>query len=95
MNRKEFFKINRNKILITTVILLLFIINILTGIFGGPHLNVVLLLPIVLFLIPIFYIKGVLAFIMVLISLIAEAVYLYFISCISFSVYNKYFKRNR
>ena len=93
MNRKEFFKINRNKILITTVILVLFAINIFTGIFGGPHLNVVILLPIILFLILTVYTKGLLAFIIVVISLIVEGLYLYFISCLSISVYNKYFRK--
>ena len=93
MNRKDFFKINKNKILITTVILVLFAINIFTGIFGGPHLNIVLLLPIILFLIPTVYIKGLLAFIIVVISLIVEGLYLYFISCLSVSVYNKYLRK--
>jgi len=94
MYRKDFFKINKNKILITAVILVLFTINIFTGIFGGPHLNVVILLPIILFLILTVYTKGVLAFIIVVISLIAEGVYLYFISCLSVSVYNKYLRKN-
>jgi len=95
MYRKDFFKINKNKILITAVILVLFTINIFTGIFGGPHLNVVILLPIILFLILTVYTKGVLAFIIVVISLIAEGVYLYFISCLSVSVYNKYLRKNK
>ena len=91
--KKDFFKINRNKILITTVILVLFAINIFTGIFGGPHLNIVLLLPVFLFLILTVYTKGLLAFIIVVISLIVEIFYLYLISCISISVYNKYFRK--
>jgi len=95
MYRKDFFKINKNKILITAVILVLFTINIFTGIFGGPHLNVVILLPIILFLILTVYTKGALAFIIVVISLIAEGVYLYFISCLSVSVYNKYLRKNK
>jgi len=91
--KKDFFKINRNKILITEVILLLFLINIFTGIFGGPHLNFILLLPIIFFMLLTIYIKGFLAFIIVMISLVAEVFYLYFISCLSISVYNKYFRK--
>jgi len=93
MNAKDFFKINKTKLLITIAILILFLINIFTGILGGPHLNLVMLLPIIFFLILTVYTKGLVAFIIVMISLIVEGIYLYFISCLSISVYNKYFRK--
>jgi len=91
--KKDFFKITRNKVLITIIIVILFLINVYTGIFGGPHLNVILLLPIIFFLIFTVYIKGLFAFIIVMISLIVEGIYLYSISCLSLSVYNKYLRK--
>ena len=90
---KELFKITKKKIFVTTIILILFAVNVYTGFFGGPHLNLILLLPIVFFLILTIYIKGLLAFIIVMFSLVVEGVYLYFISCISVSFYNKYLRK--
>ena len=92
---KELFKITKKKIFVTTIILILFAVNVYTGFFGGPHLNLILLLPIVFFLILTIYIKGLLAFIIVMFSLVVEGVYLYFISCISVSFYNKYLRKSK
>lgn len=93
MNRKEFFKLTKHKILITGIIILLFVINILTGIFGGSHFNLFIILPVIPFVIPVFYVNAVIAFIIIIVGLIVEAFYLYSISCFTTSIYNKYLKR--
>jgi len=95
MIRKEFFKITRNKVLITIFVILLFIINILTGVFGGPHFNLIIIFPLVLFTIPAIYIKGIIAFFSLIIGLIVEIIYLYSISCFTNSVYGKCFKKSQ
>ena len=93
MNKKEFFKFTRHKFLVIEIVILLFAINILTGIFGGPHFNFFIILPLALFTIPVFYLNAAIAFIIIILGVIVEVLYLYIVSCLTTSIFNRYLKR--
>lgn len=93
MNREKFFQLTKNKILIAETVILLFLINILTGFFGGPHFNLFVIFPLALFTIPVFYLNAAIAFIVIILGLVVEVIYLYAVSCFTTSIYNKYLRR--
>jgi hypothetical protein len=95
MSRKEFFQLTKYKILITEVVILLFLINTLTGVFGGPHFNFFIILPLALFTIPVFYLNAIIAFIVIVLGLIIEVIYLYAVSCFTVLIYNKCLRGSR